>query len=229
MTNKEYPRRTGVQSRVRNSGAYHHGDLRAALIAAARQILEEDGFTALSLRGAARVAGVSQTAPYHHFADKDALLASVATQGFEELARTMEARMRRTRGCIARLRAAGVGYVSFAVANPALFRLMFAGTTRRFSDNATLAAAGQHAYGILETALAEMLPASQRDGNDARIACLTAWSVVHGLAKLFTETDLDPASYGAKDAESLTAKLLAQMGAEKMVAVQPRRRNDSPG
>src|SRR6185437_16137973 len=73
--------------------AYHHGDLRRALIAAARAILEEDGLPALSLRAVARRAGVSQAAPYHHFPDKDALLAALGAEGFDALDRAMRERM----------------------------------------------------------------------------------------------------------------------------------------
>lgn len=202
----------GAPPRTQPPAHYHHGDLRAALIAAARSILEDEGLDALSLRGVARAAGVSQAAPYHHFADKDALLAAVATEGFEELAQMTEARMARVRGQAARLRASGVAYVAFAVANPALFRLMFASTARGFSDSEELALAGRRAYGILESAVTDTLRASQRTSTDTRLACLAAWSVVHGLAKLLTETDLRPANYGAKDAEALAAMLLTHMG-----------------
>src|SRR5215471_7484310 len=82
------PRRVAVRK-----AAYHHGDLRRALIAAARAILEEDGLPALSLRAVARRAGVSQAAPYHHFPDKDALLAALGAEGFDALDRVMRERM----------------------------------------------------------------------------------------------------------------------------------------
>lgn len=68
-----------------NNG-YHHGDLRAACLRAARELLEEDGSAGLSLRAVARRAGVSATAPYRHFADRDALVSGVAAQGYRELA-----------------------------------------------------------------------------------------------------------------------------------------------
>ncbi len=77
----------------KRSAPYHHGDLRDALIRAARMILEKKGLAALSLRGVARVAKVSPAAPYHHFADKQALLDAVAAQGFDALWSAMAKRM----------------------------------------------------------------------------------------------------------------------------------------
>ncbi len=105
--------------------SYHHGDLRDALIRAARKILEKDGLAELSLRQVARAVGVSPAAPYHHFADKHALLTAVATLGFAALRSEMLMRMAKETDPVARLDASGVGYVVFAVDNPALFRLMF--------------------------------------------------------------------------------------------------------
>ena len=106
---------------------YHHGDLRDALVRAARTILEKQGLAALSLRGAARAAGVSPAAPYHHFPDKHSLLDAVAVQGFDALTSAMDKRMAKKKDPSARLDASGVGYVVFALENPALFRLMFGG------------------------------------------------------------------------------------------------------
>ena len=95
------------------------------LVRAGRTILEKDGLAALSLRRAARSAGVSPAAPYHHFPDKQALLDAIATQGFDALTSAMETRMAEVADPNARLDASGVGYVAFAVENPALFQLMF--------------------------------------------------------------------------------------------------------
>src|SRR5271154_5377596 len=134
---------------------YHHGDLERALIAAARGLLEKEGIEALSLRAVARAVGVSPAAPYHHFADKDALLAAVAAQGFRELTAAMKKRMTRETEPTKRFLGTGAGYVAFAAANPALFRLMFGGSGQRFSDHAGLATAGLAAYDVLSSAAGE--------------------------------------------------------------------------
>lgn len=89
-----------------------------------------------------RAAGVSKAAPYHHFASKDALLAGIATQGFNELTETMSKRMADETRPNARLNASGFGYVAFAVANPELFALMFDGVTQKSSGDVALGEAG---------------------------------------------------------------------------------------
>ena len=100
---------------------YRHGNLPAALVAAARQLLDETGMQAVGLRETARRVGVSATAAYRHFASKEDLIASVAAEGFLELGAAMEGA---TRGPNA-LSRAGLAYVEFAQQNRGLFRLMF--------------------------------------------------------------------------------------------------------
>src|SRR6266404_6293460 len=142
------PRRT-----ARRKTAYHHGDLRRALIAAARAILEEDGLSALSLRATARRASVSQAAPYHHFPDKDALLAALGAEGFDALDRSMRDRMEGLVDPAQRLIASGTAYVAFAVENPALFQIMFGATMRGARAYAERSEAGARAYATLERAV----------------------------------------------------------------------------
>src|SRR5262245_15925640 len=93
---------------------YHHGNLRPALVAAATELLEREGPLGVTLRGAARRAAVSQAAPYRHFADKGALLAAVAEEGFRTLASTMTAAARRAHDPLAALDAMAVAMVRFA-------------------------------------------------------------------------------------------------------------------
>ena len=95
---------------------YHHGDLRPALLRAAAKILEKEGTGAISLRELARRTGVSHTAPYRHFADREALLAALAEEGFALLGGDLEGKAWREQA---------VAYVRFALANPERFRLMF--------------------------------------------------------------------------------------------------------
>jgi AcrR family transcriptional regulator len=156
--------------------AYHHGDLRDALIGAALEILEEGGLAALSLREAARRAGVSAMAPYRHFADKEALLAGVAAVGFERFAtvlRSADVHPDPREALIAQ----GVAYVDFACANPALFRLMFGATSPNIKGD--LALSSESAYAVLATRVASI--AKPALSGDWTLAC---WSIVHGLALL---------------------------------------------
>jgi AcrR family transcriptional regulator len=139
---------------------YHHGDLRAALLQAAEEILEEQGVAALSIREAARRAGVSHNAPYRHFPDRDSLLAELAAEGFRRLGAELAAQSGR---------GIGEAYVRFALAQPERFRLMF-GAQRK---------AAQETYATLVSAF-------RKDGAiaDPERAAAAAWSLVHGLAQL---------------------------------------------
>ena len=186
------------------TASYHHGDLRDALVRAGRTILENDGLAALSLRRAARSAGVSPAAPYHHFPDKQALLDAIATQGFDALTSAMETRMAKETDPNARLDASGVGYVAFAVENPALFQLMFSARELELSRNAALMKAGERAYAVLQAAVAATSP----DGAASPLVCLRLWALVHGIAKLLLEGGVRPADYGLTSSEALTVRLL---------------------
>ena len=178
---------------------YHHGDLRDALIQAAQEILEAEGLAALSLRGVARRAGVSPAAPYHHFPDKQALLDAVAERGFDALTAAMTTRMDKVSGGAARLDASGIGYVAFAVANPALFGLMFSVVGQNPSPGTSLDLARQRAYAVLQEAVAACSPSGKASADE----CLRLWALVHGIAKLVLEGCVRPADFGLPDGEAL--------------------------
>ena len=159
---------------------YHHGELSAALIAAALDLLASGGPETLSLRAVARRAGVSAMAPYRHYADKEALLAAVAAHGFAGLHAALQtADTAAAPGQALVLQA--IAYVRFALANPALFRLMFG--PRQAGAHPALLAAGNTAYAVLADRVAAETPASA--DRDARV--LGCWSLVHGLALLFLD------------------------------------------
>ena len=165
--------------------AYHHGDLRPALIAAAVHILEAEGEAALTLRAVARQVGVSQAAPYHHFADKHAILSAVGEEGFVHLATAME-EAKATAGKKPRdvLRAMGVAYVRFAVKHPSHFRVMFSGILAVGEECGTLHDAANRAFGLLLMSVADAQQAGVLvDGDPAKLA-LYSWSMVHGLVML---------------------------------------------
>lgn len=180
------------------SSRYHHGDLRAALVVAATAMLEQEGHEALSLREAARRAGVSHNAPYRHFADREALLAAVAADGFRALAAAMA--QASGSGRIA-LRGVGEAYVAFAVARPRLFTLMF-GAGLDAGAHPEL----QEAMGKVFAHLAEGFGA-RGDGNP-RPAMIAAWSVVHGLAHLLIDARLGPRLTSGRDVRTLTQAVL---------------------
>jgi len=195
-----------------DSGGYHHGNLRAALIDAAREILVAEGVSALSLRAVARRAGVSQTAPYRHFADKATLLAELAAEGFRGLTARMEAEAARQSDPKTRWQALGRGYVLFAVENPTFLRLMFGPEIPQKSAYPELLAAAEAAFAALAGATDAV--AAKRDASaDGRIAALAAWSIVHGLANLLIDGQIGERMLGGKVPEigALTDLITATM------------------
>ncbi|WP_428488130.1 TetR/AcrR family transcriptional regulator [Rhodopila sp.] len=187
-----------------STSKYHHGNLYAALIDSGLALLRRDGIDALSLRGVAREAGVSPTAPYRHFADKEALLAAIAATGFARLDAALRAADETAFG-VAALRAQGVAYVGFAVAEPALFRLMFGpliSATVDTPDPTALLDEAQAAYATLRRRVARLVADSR-----VEIASLAAWSMVHGLATLLVEGRID-ASNPVALAEAITAQFI---------------------
>ncbi|MGW0215960.1 TetR/AcrR family transcriptional regulator [Micromonospora chokoriensis] len=155
--------------------AYHHGDLRRALLTAALEAIEEVGPTALSLRDLARRAGVSHAAPAHHFGDKAGLLTALAAQGFDLLAQAL---VRAGDDLLE----AGVAYVDFAVRRRAYFEVMFRPELHR-TDDAELTAARERAGAALRSGVAA-LPGGGTPADTDRDA-LAAWSIAHGFATLW--------------------------------------------
>jgi AcrR family transcriptional regulator len=173
---------------------YHHGDLRRALLAEAIATIRSEGVAGLTLREIGARVGVSRTALYRHFADKAALLEAVATEGFrsfrEQLLAAWEAAGHGTAG----LDAMGLAYIRFAVANPAHYRVMFGGFLELKEPHNELAIEAAGAIQALEGALGEL----QRDGRVRSEATVTmarfVWAVVHGVAMLAIDGQLQDAA-----------------------------------
>lgn len=165
------------------SAPYHHGDLRAACLRAARELLEEGGDAGLSLRAVARRAGVSPTAPYRHYADRDALVSAVAAEGYRELAGYLAA-AHPSPATPDDLAAIAVAYVRFALEHPALFRVMFAEPCDPDNEERVNATAAISEY--LNGIVGGVFP-----GGDADALSTAAWALVHGLAFLHLDAKLD--------------------------------------
>jgi AcrR family transcriptional regulator len=186
------------------SKPYHHGDLRQALLNAALDIVRREGGGALTLRAVARAARVSHMAPYHHFADKAALVAAVAREGFRGLRREMEERIERCPDDPrARFRESGIAYVSFAVKHPNLFRVMFGPQTADAEAHPELKAESQGVFDVMQRLLLESQAGYAIRRDDARQIGLTAWSLVHGLAMLCIDKQFGPAATSPEGAERL--------------------------
>jgi AcrR family transcriptional regulator len=175
----------------KRADAYQHGDLRHALIQAGLKLLAEGGVRELSLRAAAQLAGVSHAAPYRHFKDKDALVAAIAEEGFRLLTRRMQEEIAASApDLLARLRAAAVGYVSFAVEHPAHFRTIFSGVICEDSAS-SLRAAGAEAYSVLRNIIGEGIETGVLRPGDPALLSLASWSLVHGLGMLLIDGQVE--------------------------------------
>ena len=169
---------------------YHHGNLRAALVAAATALLEDGGPLGVSLRGAARRAGVSQAAPYRHFRDKEALLAAVAEEGFRRVAAaTARAIAPHEDDPIRALRAVASAYLRQATDEPAHYRLMYAPTVRG-REHPALRQAAESVWENFTTLIRRAQRARRlRAGEPDRLA-FVLWSLLHGLAMLLVDRQL---------------------------------------
>ncbi len=196
-------RRPHGRPKPRARRPYHHGDLRRALVAAALDLVRLRGAEGFTLREAARHVGVSQTAPYRHFASRDELLAGVAEEGFRELHRRLE-EVAASAGPdpLPRLRALGEAAFEFYVADAARFRVMF-GPAARKDRYPALA----EAWGRVNAVLLEALVASQRAGEiragDPLEIGLTTSAMVHGLAGLVLDGQLGDAAADVETAREV--------------------------
>ena len=172
----------GTRKTPRNS--YHHGDLASELLRAAEAEISENGIESFSLRALAKRAGVSHGAPAHHFKDVRGLLTALAAVGYE---RFVEAQNKRQRSAKSdpksQLVASGMGYIDFAVENPALFRLMFSSEgPDRTNDEFNLAAIS--AFDKLVANIKGLVGSDPYVDPTAMMDVMASWAIVHGLADL---------------------------------------------
>jgi AcrR family transcriptional regulator len=182
-----------MSTRGSRKRAYHHGNLPAATLRAAGELLEGRGADAVVLREVARRAGVSHNAPYRHYPDRGALLAALAAQGFQSLERSLSGR---------RGHDIGVAYVAFALEHPQRFRLMFGGALR-LADRPALREAAARVFEVLRASFS-----GRGDVADPEKAAAAAWSLVHGLAQLLLEGQLPQALRKSGGAEQLAAEVI---------------------
>lgn len=166
---------------------YHHGALREALLSAAEIILERDGITGLTLRAAAREAGVSHAAPTHHFRNLSGLLSELAALGFIRLRRHLVDALDAAGSERAHSKAAmSRGYIAFARQSPGLFRVMFRSEQLDWS-NQSLATAGASTFNMLTHQSVEAAPQKVMLPLAELSDAMAHWSMMHGLATLLID------------------------------------------
>ncbi len=166
---------------------YHHANLRKTLLDAAVVLIGEVGPRAFTLREVARRAGVSHNAPYRHFASKDELLVAVAAEGFDRMAAVMEKAMKPGRAPLERLQLCGCGYVEFALRWPQHLLVMFDLPLPPRND---CEAVGANAFQVLLDCITATQQSGDLEAGDPLPLAWTAWSLVHGIAKLANSGNL---------------------------------------
>ena len=194
--------------RAKRKADYHHGNLRRALIDAAVSAIAKHGVDALNLRQLAARAGVTPGAPYHHFTDREELLAAIAEEGFGRLgAELIAGRDAAGDEASARLEALGRAYINFAISCPGYFRVMFHGDGKSSGPSAP----GLRAFHLLRDAVLACQEAGTAPAGDPSALVLTAWSAVHGFATLWVDGALPFEGMRPEQMAPELGRLLARM------------------
>jgi AcrR family transcriptional regulator len=191
--------------------SYHHGNLKEELIACACRLCERDGYTKLSIRSLAKESGVSQTAPYRHFETKEALYASVATNGFKKLSKACHIDTKKN---VSKKQLVEIGcrYIEFGLENANTYDLMFGTAVGNFADYPELLEAANKTYDNMRSSFSKLA----KDSDDIiAFKCLTLWSMVHGLVGIIRKVhvigdDLEHNIHGPMSAGRMVADNLEQ-------------------
>ena len=204
--------------RSKGKAGYHHGNLRHALIEASLPILRNGGPEALTLRAVARAVGVSQTAPYRHFADRTALVMAIADDGFHRLRerlieasrdpdRTIGTPQQTARGG---LQAIALAYVRFGLEHPDEYRVMFGAEPS--SSPGPEGSPRHQVFALLRDGIAALQQHRLVREGDPHSMALTAWSLVHGLVMLVLDGQLSGKTAPSAEKLTLTATELLMFG-----------------
>ncbi len=175
--------------KVEPAKSYHHGNLRAELLDTALEQLRSSGTESLSLRALARAVGVSQTAPYRHFKDKDELLAAIATRGYLSLLSALQAAGKKAPECPQeQLFAFARSYVDYAAENPELFKLMFGPSLQPLSKHPDLRDASRETLLLVQQFLQRGIDLGDFKPQNITYLANAAWAGIHGLATLRVDT-----------------------------------------
>ncbi len=164
--------------------SYHHGDLKNALIQAGAEILASEGVGGLTLRKAAQRAGVTHSAPYAHFADKQALVAAISTDGLRRLRERIEETSPASRDPLARLVNAAWETVRFGIEQPDHYRVTFSNAIEQEHEYPAYVATAHGSFEALEGLIRECQEAGVIAPGPADVAMVAMWSQVHGLTSL---------------------------------------------
>lgn len=170
---------------------YHHGDLKNALIKAGADILSREGVSALSLRKVAQKAGVSHTAPYAHFADKQALIAAISTEGYKKLYEQIaQVAAQHQSDPLCRLVESSWTYVQFALDEPDHFKVTFSGMIEKEQDYPAYVETAKQTFGLVVEIVVQCQQAGILRQGAPDLTAVTVWALIHGLVTLLLENQI---------------------------------------
>lgn len=172
------------------SNHYHHGDLKNALIRAGIEILSKEGIQALSLRRVAKRAGVSHTAPYAHFTDKQALIAAIAAEGYKKLYEALFAAQNPQDDPLARLMATAHAYLQFALDEPDHFKITFSGVVEAEQDYPEYIEQSKLCFALVVAIVEDCEKSGVFAGSDTQFVSVSIWSGIHGFVQLLLANQL---------------------------------------
>lgn len=176
---------------MKKKDSYHHGDLKNALIKAGTEILAKNGVSGLSLRKVAQKAGVSHAAPYAHFADKQALIAAISTEGFRQLyEQVLVVADEYAANPAQQLLETAWTYVQFAIDDPDQFKIMFSSVLEKEKDYPDFVAMSQQNFRLVVAIVERCQAAGVLQEGPGELTAVTAWSAVHGLIALLLEEQI---------------------------------------
>jgi AcrR family transcriptional regulator len=172
------------------SNHYHHGDLKNALIKAGIEILSREGIEALTLRKVAKRAGVSHTAPYAHFTDKQALIAAIAAEGYKNLYGALFAAQNPHVDPLARLMATAHAYLQFALDEPDHFKITFSGVVEAEQDYPDYVEQSKRCFALVVAVVEDCKMKGLLAGRDTQLVAVSIWSCIHGFVQLLLANQL---------------------------------------
>ena len=184
-------------------------DLRRRVLDASLALIAQEGLEAFSMREVARRAGVSHQAPYHHFPDREAIMAAIVAEGFAKLRDETLAAGEGAADKFDRLTRIGRAYVGFALRHPAHFKLMFRSEWVDAEKHTEAGACAEGAFAVLSEAISAL--ARGPDGEPERTTLMMAWSLAHGLATLLLEGKLEKMTGGVGESQAAIDALFAQI------------------
>ena len=191
---------------------YHHGDLKNALIKAGVEILSKEGIEGLSLRKVAQRAGVSHSAPYSHFPDKQSLIAAISTEGFHRLYSELDTAIsRHSRNPKRQLQQGALAYVQFALTHTDTFKIMFSGVLEKEKEYPAFVDISHKTFQRVVDVVRACHEAGVLNSTSPEMTAVAVWGQVHGIVSLALEGQISHSVLDHQSAEDIVSFAIEQM------------------